>query len=80
MGNCLLDEGRARIHQLYSSAGLEFRSPEGGERGHWKQEILSPWPPPGTQIEFTLRYKNVCTYSLPGSNQDMKGKCQDTRE
>lgn len=24
--------------------------------------------------------KAFCTYSLPGSNQDMKGKCQDTRQ
>ena len=30
MGICWLDEGLARIHQLYSSAGLEFRSLERG--------------------------------------------------
>lgn len=32
MGSCWLDEGLARIHQLYSSAGLEFRSPEEGSQ------------------------------------------------
>ena len=32
MGSCWLDEGLARIHQLYSSAVLEFRSPEEGSQ------------------------------------------------